>query len=239
MIILKYAKLATPRSLQHIYLGANAQRTTVSKGQKQDLEFIYASFLHWLLICLNVSNFPVLNGRLVSHLTKSVGSGVPFVWVQWISIFSTENKSDVSMVSPPKTQSRFLSNIAITREVFAPFILYSFLHWIIYPFCHLFQPQNPILASVAISYWPKSWIQRPTIWETVKLIGPFKVPRIQFPYRLAPEWQYLFQRWFAKLKQIHNIFRDYSLWLLRHTHLIWNFSYRPCSDYWSRNPSIG
>lgn len=41
MIIRKYAKLATPRSLQQIFLGANAQRTTVSKGQKQDLEFIY------------------------------------------------------------------------------------------------------------------------------------------------------------------------------------------------------
>lgn len=58
---------------------------------------------------------------------------------------------------------------------------------------------------MAISYWPKSWIQRPTIWETVNVyvLVRSKSPRIQLPCRLAPECQYLFQSWFTKFKGMH------------------------------------
>lgn len=144
------------------FLGANAQRTTVSKGQKQDLE----SFLHWLLICLNVSYYPSLNGRLVSHLTKNVGSGELLVWgTVNFHIHNSRIRVRFQWFHLQKTIKISLKHSHYKGSVGT----IHFYIGIVLPFCHLFQPQNPILASVAISYWPKSWIQRPTIWETVNV----------------------------------------------------------------------
>ena len=145
-------------------------------------------------------------------------------------------------VSPPKTQSRFLSNIAIISHYKGGVCNIHFYIGLSRLFVTFFQPQNPILASVAISYWPKSWIQGLPSGKLSTFIGPFKVTQDSASMSSCARVSVSVSKLVHKIQRnAHTyIFRDFRLWLLRHVIWIllflWNFSYRPCSDYWSRNP---
>lgn len=214
------------------FLGANAQHTTVFKGQKQDLE----SFLHWLLICLNVSNYPSLNGRLVSHLTKNVGSGEPLVGVQWISIYiyiyihNSRNPSEVSKVSPPKTQSRFLSNIAIISHYKGGVCTIHFYIGLSRLFVTFFNLKIPSLHLWQYLTDPNPGSKGLPSGKLSTFIGPFKVTQdsasmsscARVSVSVSKEWTYIYP-WHSMLAILSympnvSILRQHSqCWLLEPT----------------------
>lgn len=98
-----------------------------------------------------------------------------FWWVQWISIFITEDKSDVSMVSPPKTQSRVLSNIAITSQYKGGV---GTIHFYIGLSCLFVTFFNPKLRSLHLWQYltdPNPGSKGLPSGKLSMFIGPFKV----------------------------------------------------------------
>lgn len=143
------------------------------------------------------------------------------------------------MVSPPKKQSRFLSNIAITREVLAPFIFTLGLSCLFVTFFNLKIPSLHLWQYLTD---PNPGSKGLPSGKLSTFIGPFKVTQDSASMSSCARVSVSVSKLVHKIQRnAHTyIFRDYRLWLLRHViwilFFLWNFSYRPCSDYWSRNP---
>lgn len=131
----------------------------------------------------------------------------------YIYIHNSRNPSEVSKVSPPKTQSRFLSNIAIISHYKGGVCTIHFYIGLSRLFVTFFNLKIPSLHLWQYLTDPNPGSKGLPSGKLSTFIGPFKVTQdsASMSCRLAPECQYLFQR------NGHTyIFRDYRLWLLRH-----------------------